>query len=108
MPAVMAHYTDRDGFNGIKSAPVWRFLAAQPPAAQHPPGAYFTTLGRSTPLLAQRLRIPRSKIEYVFEFDDAGDLEAIDGGRGAFIFFSRTDYLVPEPRQTYAGPRDSS
>lgn len=108
MPAVMAHYTDTDGFNGIKSSPVWRFLAARPPAPQHPPGAYFTTLSRSTPLLAQRLRIPRSKIEYVFEFDDAGDLEAIDGGRGAFIFFSRTDYLVLEPRQTYAGPAGSS
>ena len=108
MPAVMAHYTDRDGFNGIGAAIVWRFIASQPPAPQHPLGAYFTTLTRSTPLLAQRLRIPRSKIEYVFEFDDAGDLEAIDGVRGAFIFFSRTDDLVPEPRQTYAGPRDSS
>ena len=83
-------------------------MAGQPPASQHPPGAYFTTLGRTTPLLAQRLRIPRSKIEYVFEFTDAGDLEAIDGGRGAFIFYSRTDYQVDEPRQTYAGPRDSS
>ena len=108
MPAVMAHYTDKNGFNGIASAPVWRFVADQPPAPQHPIGAYFTTLGRSTPLLAQRLRIPRSKIEYVFEFTDAGDLEALDGGRGVFIFYSRTDYLVGEPRQTYAGPRESS
>jgi hypothetical protein len=103
----MAHDTDKDGFNGVSSAPIWKFLAAQPPAPQHPPGAYFTTLGRSTPLLAQRLRIPRTKIEYVFEFNDAGDLEAIDGGRGAFIFFSRTDYLVDEARQLYAGLTDS-
>lgn len=106
MPA-MAHYTDKDGFNGIASARIWKFVAAQPPAPQHPRGAYFTTLGRSTPLLAQRLRIPRTKTEYVFEFEDVGDLEAIEGGRGAFIFFSRVDYSVDEPRQEYSGPRDT-
>ena len=72
MTAVMAHSTDADGFKGLKSAREWRFIAAQPPARQHPPGAYFTTLSRSTPLLAQRLRIPRSKTEYVFEFVDVG------------------------------------
>ena len=107
MPALMAHYTDRDGFNGIRSARVWKFIAAQPPTSEHSPGAYFTTLGRGTPLLAQRLRIPRRKIEYVFEFTDAGTLQSIDGGRGAYIFFSSVDYLVDEPRQQYAGPRDS-
>jgi hypothetical protein len=106
MPVVMAHYTDKDGFNGIGSAPVWKFIAAQPPAPQHPAGAYFTTLGRSTPLLAQKLRIPKAKTEYVFEFTDAADLAAIDCGRGAFIFYSRIDYLVAEPRQKFAGPKD--
>ena len=108
MPVVMAHYTDMAGFKGISSATVWRFLVAQPPAVQHPPGAYFTTLARGTPLLAQRLRIPRAKIEYVFEFKDAGDLEPIEGGRGAFIFFSRTEYRVAESRQTYFGSTGSS
>lgn len=107
MPVVMTHFTDKEGFNGINSAKVWKFIAAQPPAPRHPRGAYFTTLGRNAPLLAQRLRIPRTKTEHVFEFVDAGDLEAIEGGRGAFIFFSRVDYLVSEPRQRYAGPRDS-
>jgi hypothetical protein len=105
MPFTMAHYTDRDGFNGIASAPVWKFVAAQPPASHHPMGTYFTTLGRDERQLAKKLRIPKSKAEYVFEFTDAGDLEPIDGGRGAFIFFSRTDYFVQQPRQVYSGAR---
>jgi hypothetical protein len=103
----MAHYANLAGFKGISSATTWHFLAEQPPAPQHPAGAYFTTLGRDTPLLAQRLRIPRAKIEYVFEFKDEGDLEPLEGGRGAFIFFSRTAYAVREPRQVYSGLRAS-
>jgi hypothetical protein len=100
----MYHYTDEDGYKAIKSQVVWRFVASQPPG-NHPFGAYFTTLGRNTPNLAQRLRIPRSKVEYVFEFVDVGDLKPLPGGRGQYIFYSPTDYLVDQPRQLYSGPR---
>jgi len=98
----MNHYADQAGYNGIKAAVVWHFLAQQPPG-NHPNGAYFTTLGRTTANLAQRLRIPKSKIQYDFEFTDIGDLTPLPGGRGQYIFYSPFDYDVDKPRQGYSG-----
>lgn len=94
----LIHYTDQVGYNAIHSQVVWRFSASQPPG-QHPFGAYFTTLGRDTRNLAQRLRIPRSKVAYYFEFVDVGDLTPLPGGRGQYIFYSAADYDVDPPRQ---------
>lgn len=96
------HYTDQPGYNAILSQVVWHFAAAQPPG-QHPFGAYFTTLGRTAKNLAQRLRIPRSKIAFFFEFTDAGDLTPLPGGRGQYIFYSPKDYNVDQPRQLNHG-----
>jgi hypothetical protein len=96
------HYTDQVRYNAIRSQVVWHFVAGQPPG-QHPFGAYFTTLGRSTKNLAQRLRIPRSKVAFFFEFTDVGDLTPLLGGRGRFIFFSHQDYDVDQPRQLNHG-----
>ena len=92
------HYTDQPAYNAIRSQVVWHFVAAQPPG-QHPCGAYFTTLGRNTKNLAQRLRIPKSKTAFFFEVADLGDLMPLPGGRGQFIFYSPTDYDVDPPRQ---------
>ena len=94
----MNHYTDKNGYNAIRAASPWRFLARKPPG-DHPRGAYFTTLQPGTPNLARKLFIPRRKTEYVFPFVDRGDLIPLDGGRGAFIFRSPRDYLVERPRQ---------
>jgi hypothetical protein len=96
------HYTDQVAYNAIKSQVVWHFVAAKPPG-KHPFGAYFTTLPRNTKTLAQRLRIPKSKIEYFFEFTDVGDLTPLSGGRGQFIFYSPTDYDVDQGRQQNNG-----
>lgn len=96
------HYTDQVAYNAIQSQVVWHFVAAQPPGP-HPFGAYFTTLGRNTKNLAQRLRIPRSKLAYFFEFTDVGDLTPLPGGRGQFIFYSPTNYDVDQPRQVNHG-----
>lgn len=98
----MNHFTNRAGFNAISSQTDWCFKASQPPA-DHPKGAYFTTLTPQTPNLAVRLRIPREKLGFLFEFSDAGDLLPLDGGRGSYIFYSPTDYLVAEERQKYKG-----
>jgi hypothetical protein len=98
----MNHYTDLTGYNAIRAAEVWHFRAHQPPG-NHPFGAYFTTLPRGTPNLAQRLRIPRAKVQYVFEFTDVGDLIPLPGGRGQFIFYSPHDYDVDKTRQLYSG-----
>ena len=96
------HYTDLAGHNAIGSQPIWRFVAAQPPG-DRPVGAYFTNLGPDTPNLAQRLRIPRTKLEFQFCFASSDDFEPLRGGRGAYIFYSPTDYLVDPPRQQYRG-----
>ena len=101
----MNHFTNRAGFNAIGSKPDWSFLASQPPA-DHPRGAYFTTLTPQTLNLAVRLRISREKLKFVFQFYDAGDLRPLDGGRGSYIFYSPTDYLVTEGRQQHKGSTD--
>jgi len=87
------HYTDKDGYNAIVSQPVWLFLAGKPPG-NHPFGAYFTDLPPDTPHLATKLRIPRRKVKWFFEFVDVGDLIRLPGNRGEFIFYSPTNYPV--------------
>jgi hypothetical protein len=104
MPARLFHYTDTRGFDGIRSARAWRFLVSKPPS-EHPKGAYFTDLDESTPFLAMKLRIPRTKIEYVFVFSEDGGLKPLPGGRGQYIFYSEMDYVVDEPRQIRHGLR---
>lgn len=96
------HYTDNDGHNAIGSQPVWVFKAAKPPG-DHPFGAYFTTLPPDAAKLALRLRIPRTKLEFVFCFSDRSDLIPLRGGRGHFIFYSPEDYSVNEDRQVASG-----
>jgi hypothetical protein len=104
--ALQYHYTNKDGYDGIRSAKVWRFIADKPPC-EHPKGAYFTDLDEQTPLLAKRLRIGKLKIEYVFKFLDVGDLQPLEGDRGQHIFYSKTDYFVEAPRQRGKGERES-
>jgi hypothetical protein len=38
------HYTDKSGWNGIRSQKVWRFEACRPQAIHRPIGAYFTDI----------------------------------------------------------------
>ena len=99
----MRHYSDERGWKAIRSQVNWLFKTFDPPPRHLRSGAYFTTLPPSTPKLARRLGLPRRKVEFVFEFRDAGDLTAIPGGRGRFIFFSPLDYPVVSERQVYEG-----
>lgn len=94
----MYHYTDKEGYDAIRSQPVWKFKAAQPPG-DHPFGAFFTTLGPDTRNLAKRLGIPRRKLAYFFCFRDAGDLKRLPGDRGDVVFYSPKDYEVSADRQ---------
>jgi hypothetical protein len=98
----MNHFTDKAGFDSIASQPEWHFKASQPPG-DHPYGAYFTTLPPQTLNLAVRLRIPRSKLEFMFEFSDVGDLTPLRGARGSYILYAPTDYWVEQNRQEYRG-----
>jgi hypothetical protein len=103
----MNHFTDKGGFDAIKAASPWRFRASQPPG-NHPFGAYFTTLTAHTPNLAKRLGIPKWKLEYLFSFDDLGDLIPLPGGRGEWILYSPQDYYVVDERQGYHGKAEES
>jgi hypothetical protein len=100
------HYTDRDGFNSIRAAIDWRFKAHQPPPGDtNPPRAcYFTTRGPETKNLSQKLRVPKRKLEYVFVFEEAGDLTPLRGNRGEWILYFAEDYVVRRDRQRYHGP----
>ncbi|MGO8750337.1 MAG: hypothetical protein ACLQNE_30705 [Thermoguttaceae bacterium] len=103
----MLHYTDKSSWNAIRASIDWTFKANKPPGP-HPNAAYFTTLPPGTHNLANRLRIPASKIEYVFCFLDAGDLTPLPGDRGKYIFFFEGDYVVPQPRQQDCGRREEA
>jgi len=89
----MLHYTNQDGWNSIRSQVNWSFRAQKPPG-DHPLGAYFTTLPPNTRNLLKKLRIPRSKSEFVFCFRHSIELIRLDGGRGEYVWYSPDDYEV--------------
>lgn len=100
------HYTDKDGYNGVRAPhPDWIFKASQPVRRDHPVGAYFTTFAPDTKLLSIKVRVPRSKMTHFFEFRDAGDLEHLGHPkkRGEFVLYSPTDYTVAGERQKQCG-----
>ena len=94
----MNHYTDPTSAKAIASQPDWVFEAHQPPG-DHPYGAYFTTLAHDAPNLAVRRGIPRTKLAFVFDFTDRGDLTPLRGGRGRYVLYSAVDYTVAKERQ---------
>jgi hypothetical protein len=101
------HYTNDKGYKAISSQKTWLFKASQPPG-DHPKGAYFTTLPPGTKNLAKRLFVRGSadKITFVFSFSGGDDLARLEGGRGAFIFYSPEDYPVEKDRQGPHGPTE--
>ena len=104
----MFHYTDRDGWNSIRSQVTWRFKAGKPKAADRPAGAYFTDIEPSAVnlrVLYKKIRVPREKQEYVFWFDgNEGLTQLNDGmGRDKRIYYSPVDYLVGPDRQRHDG-----
>lgn len=102
------HYTDRDGWNAVRSQSLWRFKAGQPKSPSRPFGAYFTDLEPSEvnlKTLYKRIRIPKAKQEYVFWFTGTDGLKQPNEGRGRDkrIYYSPVDYDVVEDRQKAAG-----
>lgn len=107
------HYTDKDGYNGIKAQKQWHFLPAQPQARDRPKGVYFTDISpapENLRTLFKRLRIPKVKQGYVFSFVGREGLTHLNKGRGRdrFILFSAEEYVVGELRQRYAGTTDNA
>jgi hypothetical protein len=98
----MNHYTNKKGYNAIRTGSPWHFVARKQ-RNKNPFGVYFTTYSPTEPNLALKLRVPRKKTEYVFSFVDMGDLIPLRGPRGRHIFYSPTDYFVIKRRQLFAG-----
>ena len=103
---ILFHYTNKKGWNGIQSQRTWLFRAVAP-ACGHPTGAYFTTWPPDDPKLATRLRVPKKKLEYLFEFLSKDELTPLEGGRGRGIVYSPEDYSVAEPQQRRCGEREA-
>lgn len=102
------HYTDKDGWNAIRSQVVWQFKASQPRAPERPAGAYFTDLEPSAAnrrVLYKKIRVPRQKQQFVFWFSGREGLTQLNDGKGRDkrIFFSPGDYFVGKERQQHAG-----
>jgi hypothetical protein len=107
------HYTDKKGFDVIRSQPRWKFKASQPRSPDRPFGVYFTTLEPTEAnlrVLHKKLRVPKTKQEYVFHFIGTAGLGQLNEGRGRdrYILFSPQDYEVDRDRQRFMGPTASS
>jgi hypothetical protein len=98
------HYTNAKGYKAINSQQTWLFKASKPPG-DHPQGAYFTSLAPGTRNLAKKLFVRgcADKITFVFAFSGGDDLTRLEGGRGAFVFYSVSDYSVEKERQGLHG-----
>ena len=80
---LLYHYTNKAGYNSIRAGVVWRFKAGQPTPREHPVGAYFTPYWPGLPRSKLRMIfVPAEKREFVFVFEDAGDLRPLRGDRG--------------------------
>ncbi|MGH7174106.1 MAG: hypothetical protein ACRELG_27875 [Gemmataceae bacterium] len=104
---MLFYYTNDKVYKAIRSQVPWLFKASKPPG-DHPKAAYFTTLAPGAANLAKRLfvRDCPDKIAFVFSFSGGEDLTHLEGGRGAFIFYSVEDYSVGEERQGPHGPTE--
>lgn len=92
------HYTNKGGWDAIRSQKVWPFRAFQPNHDERPYGAYFTDLpptAENLRTLYQRLRVPNEKKDYVFWFSERHGLMQIRNGRGRdkHIFYSPSTYI---------------
>lgn len=99
---MMLHYTDKKGYNAIRSQVDWTFKASQPPGEREF-GAYFTTMRIDENRFYARTRIPVEKQEFVFAFNGSDGLRPYRGGRGQVVFLSPVDYVVVKDRQTGCG-----
>lgn len=108
----MFHYTDKGGWNAVRSQAKWIFKISQPKDPNRPKGAYFTDIEPSPEnlrVLYKKIRVPRDKQEFVFQFLGADGLTQLNEGRGRDrrIFFSPADYEVARDRQVFEGPTES-
>jgi len=105
----MNHFTDKPGYQAIRSQPTWVFKAGKPRAKHNPVGAYFTDYSPDEPNLSVKVFVPKDKLQFLFSFSDANDLLPLPGGRGRerHIYYSPEDYSVERERQLFEGESKS-
>lgn len=100
------HYTDKKGYNAVKSGNPYIFKASKPKYG-NPKAAYFTTLSPeelSPKDYKAKLGLTKAKSEYFFEMDvDSSKLKDLKGGRGQYIKYSPDDLEVPRDKVTRHG-----
>jgi hypothetical protein len=102
----MNHFTDKDGYDAIRSQPTWLFKAETPHSSASPFGAYFTTYEPTERNLSKKIFVPVAKLAFIFRFTPPAELVPLPGGRGRLgkIFYSPADYPVGRPHQLENGP----
>ena len=90
------HYTNKEGWNGIRSQSDWPFEANQPKDPNRPVGSYFTDIEpteENLRTLHKRICVPKVKQEFVFWFVGREGLAQLFGGRGRDkrIFYRLSD-----------------
>jgi RHS repeat-associated protein len=98
------HYTDRNGFNGIRSGDPHEI---RPGSSKNGAGPFVTTRSPAdltAPNAFKKLGLTSAKSQYVMEFTvPKSSLVPLRGGRGAFIFEIPGGITVPRPKVSYFG-----
>lgn len=102
------HYTDKRGFNGIRSSNPYRVKTGE---SKNGAGPFFTTRSpadNTAPNAYKKLGITREKSQYVVEFEiERSRLERLKGDRGDFVFIIRGGVQIPRGDVHYIGPTAS-
>jgi hypothetical protein len=101
------HYTDKAGFNGIRSGSPYKI---RPGNSKNGAGPFFTTRSPddlTAPNAFKKLGLTSAKSEYVMEFTvPRSSLVPLRGGRGDFVFEIPGGVSVPRGNVRYFGPTE--
>ncbi|MFJ8310312.1 MULTISPECIES: polymorphic toxin-type HINT domain-containing protein [unclassified Streptomyces] len=99
------HYTDKKGFNGIRSQSPYRI---DPGDSKNGAGPFFTTKSPddlTAPSAFKKLGITNAKSQFVMQFTvPRSSLVPLRGDRGQFIFTIPQGVTIPRPNAPYFGP----
>jgi RHS repeat-associated protein len=100
------HYTNKDGYNGIRSGDPYQI---KPGESKNGPGPFFTNLSpddlTEPGAFKKKLGVTNEKSQYVVELKvPKSRLVPLRGGRGAHVFSIPGGISVPRPKVRYIGP----
>ena len=100
------HFTDKRGFNGIRSGDPYEI---KPGDSKNGAGPFFTNLSpddlTEPGAFKKKLGVTNEKSQYVVEFKvPKSKLVPLRGGRGAHVFSIPGGISIPRPKVRYIGP----